>query len=81
MRRLSAGPARAPRPIETRLVGVRRQLTVLLVALLRAKRVPARARCGFAGHFTPGNIVDDRLSRLARQGQGAMSDPLMFCTS
>ncbi|WP_437963003.1 transglutaminase-like domain-containing protein (plasmid) [Sorangium sp. So ce119] len=53
-----ARPLSAARPLETRLVGTCRQFTVLLVVLLRAKGVPARARCGFAGYFNPGSFVD-----------------------
>ncbi|WP_437690296.1 transglutaminase-like domain-containing protein [Sorangium sp. So ce176] len=51
-------PLSAARPLETRLVGVCRHFTVLLTALLRARGVPARARCGFAGYFNPGTFVD-----------------------
>jgi hypothetical protein len=46
------------RPLDARLVGVCRHFTVLLVALLRAKGVPARARCGFGAYFTPGRFED-----------------------
>ncbi|GAA4258429.1 transglutaminase-like domain-containing protein [Dactylosporangium darangshiense] len=41
-----------------RLAGTCRDFTVLLVALLRAAGVPARARAGFAGYFTEG-FYDD----------------------
>jgi hypothetical protein len=56
--------ARDPRPLgvarrlEERLVGVCRHFTVLLVAMLRARGVAARARCGFGGYFTPGRFED-----------------------
>lgn len=46
------------RSIETRMVGTCRNFTVLLVALLQAKGVPARARCGFATYFEQSKSVD-----------------------
>ena len=52
-RRLSAA-----RPVGERLVVVCRHFTVLLVTMLRAKGVPARARCGFAAYFFPGRYED-----------------------
>lgn len=55
---LDARPLSAARPPEARLVGVCRHVTVLLTALLRAKGIPARARCGFAGYFKPGTFMD-----------------------
>ncbi|MGK3966681.1 transglutaminase domain-containing protein [Sorangium sp. So ce118] len=51
-------PFSVARPLDARLVGTCRNFTVLLVALLRAKGVPARARCGFGGYFVPGELVD-----------------------
>lgn len=51
-------PLSAARPLDTRLVGTCRDFTVLLVALLRAKGIPARARCGFGGYFHAVDLVD-----------------------
>jgi hypothetical protein len=51
-------PLTAARQVETRLVGNCRHFSVLLVAMLRARGVPARARCGFGAYFTPGRFVD-----------------------
>lgn len=51
-------PLTAARPAELRLVGNCRHFSVLLVAMLRAQGVPARARCGFGAYFTPGRFVD-----------------------
>src|SRR5207247_1034472 len=42
-----------PRPPERRFVGNCRHFTVLLCALLRARGLPARARCGFGAYFAP----------------------------
>lgn len=41
-----------------RVVGTCRNFTVLHVALLRAKGIPARARCGHASYFEVGKWVD-----------------------
>ena len=51
-------PLTSARPAETRLAGNCRQFTVLLVAMLRAQGVPARARCGFGGYFGTGAFED-----------------------
>jgi Transglutaminase-like superfamily len=51
-------PLSMARPVGERLVGVCRHFTVLLVSMLRAKGVPARARCGFGGYFVPGRCED-----------------------
>jgi hypothetical protein len=51
-------PLAAARQVETRLVGNCRHFSVLLVAMLRAQGIPARARCGFGAYFTPGSFVD-----------------------
>jgi hypothetical protein len=51
-------PLAVGRPVEARLVGVCRHFTVLLVAMLRAKGIPARARCGFGAYFNPGHFED-----------------------
>jgi hypothetical protein len=53
-----AAPLSKSRDVDTRLVGVCRHFSVLLVAMLRAQGVPARARCGFGAYFEPGKLVD-----------------------
>lgn len=65
VRRMLAGvlqkdsrPLGEARPPERRLVGNCRDHTVLLVSLLRAKGIPARARCGFARYLEPGSFMD-----------------------
>jgi hypothetical protein len=56
--------ARDDRPLETRravgdrVAGNCRHFTVLLVAMLRAHGIPARARCGFGGYFVDGKFED-----------------------
>jgi hypothetical protein len=51
-------PLTAARPIERRLAGRCHTFTLLLVAMLREKRIPARARCGFGSYFNPPNFED-----------------------
>jgi hypothetical protein len=51
-------PLSAPRSTSKRLVGVCRHFTVMLVAMLRAKGIPARARCGFAAYFNRDRFED-----------------------
>ena len=51
-------PLSEPRPPERRFVGNCRHFTVLLCALLRARGVPSRARCGFGAYFDPPRFED-----------------------
>lgn len=51
-------PLSVTRPVEKRLACRCRDFTLLLVSMLRAKNVPARARCGFATYFNPGTFED-----------------------
>ena len=51
-------PLSAPREPRNRLPGNCRHFTVLMVAMLRARGVPARARCGFGGYFGNGLFED-----------------------
>jgi hypothetical protein len=46
-------PLAQPRPIEQRCVGCCRDFTLLSVAALRHRGVPARSRVGFAAYFSP----------------------------
>ena len=55
---LNDRPLTVARPPEQRLVGVCRHFMVLLLAMLRARRVPARGRCGFGAYFNPGFFED-----------------------
>jgi Transglutaminase-like superfamily len=51
-------PLTKPRPPGRRVVGVCRHFTLVTVAALRARGVPARARCGFATYFERGAFID-----------------------
>ena len=55
---VDAAPLAVPRPPAKRVAGNCRHFTVLLVALLRAHGVPARARCGFGMYFRAGRGED-----------------------
>lgn len=48
----------AVRTLDERTVGTCRNLSLLGVAALRSRGVPARARCGFGTYFEPGKYVD-----------------------
>ena len=58
LERLLGQPLTIARPVGERLVGVCRHFSLLLVAMLRAQGVPARARCGFGSYFNTGSFED-----------------------
>jgi hypothetical protein len=70
------GPLTVERPAERRLVGVCRHFTLLFVAMLRAKGIPARSRCGFADYFAPGRYVDHWVAEYwhAAEGRWVLAD-------
>ncbi len=70
-------PLSVARPPERRLVGVCRHFMVLLLTLLRAKRVPARGRCGFGAYFNPGYFEDHVVCEYwnAAEGRWMLADP------
>jgi hypothetical protein len=51
-------PLSIARPADKRLAGRCRHFMLLLIAMLRAKGVPARARCGFGSYFNPPYFED-----------------------
>lgn len=51
-------PLDEARPADQRIVGCCRDFTLLTVAALRARGIPARSRVGFADYFDPGFHVD-----------------------
>lgn len=55
---IDPAPLSSPRPPEQRVVGTCRHFAVIACALLRARGVPSRARCGFATYFQPGQGLD-----------------------
>jgi Transglutaminase-like superfamily len=67
--------ARDGRPLATareprdRVASNCRGFTVLMVAMLRARGMPARARCGFGGYFTEGRFEDHWVCEYWHAGQ------------
>jgi len=55
---LDPAPLDQRRPAERRVVGTCRHFAVMATAVLRARGVPARARCGFATYFVAPQKVD-----------------------
>lgn len=55
---LDPHPLTEARPVEKRLIGNCRDNTLMLVAALRHKGVPARARTGGGTYFQPGKLID-----------------------
>lgn len=51
-------PLDRSRSLDRRVVGTCRHFAVLSCAFLRARAIPARARCGFATYFVPDRAVD-----------------------
>ena len=51
-------PLDVARPLDKRLVGICHHFMLLCVAMLRAKGVPARGRCGFGSYFNPPYFED-----------------------
>jgi hypothetical protein len=58
LRALDDRPLVEPRSLTDRVVGTCRHFAVLSCALLRHRGVAARARCGFAAYFSPGDFLD-----------------------
>jgi hypothetical protein len=55
---LDERPLTAARAVEKRVVGVCHHFALLLTAMLRAKGIPARYRCGFGAFFNPPYFED-----------------------
>jgi hypothetical protein len=62
-------PLTTVRSLEERVIGNCRHFSVLTVALLRTKGIPARARCGFGMYFTPGFGEDHWLVEYWHEAQ------------
>jgi hypothetical protein len=59
----------AARPVEKRVVGVCHHFALLLTAMLRAKGIPARYRCGFGAFFNPPYFEDHVLCEYWNEAQ------------
>ena len=55
---IDSRPLTVARPAEKRLVSRCRNFLLFLLSILRAKGIPARARCGFGAYFNPGYFED-----------------------
>ncbi|HEX9468649.1 MAG TPA: transglutaminase-like domain-containing protein [Bradyrhizobium sp.] len=74
---LDARPLFVARPVDRRLIGVCRHFAVLLVAMLRAKGIAARVRCGFGSYFNPGYFEDHVVCEIwnAAERRWLLADP------
>jgi hypothetical protein len=68
---LDARPIDQPRSPERRFVGNCRHFTVLLCAFLRARGIPARARCGFGAWFNPPHFEDHWVAEVWDPARGS----------
>jgi len=65
------------RPPAKRAIGVCRHFSLLLVAMLRHKKIPARARCGFGAYFEKGRYLDHWVAEYWSGARWVMVDPQM----
>jgi uncharacterized protein YndB with AHSA1/START domain len=70
-------PLGEARPPAQRAIGVCRHFTLLLVAMLRHKGTPARARCGFGAYFETGKFVDHWAAEVWDGARWVLVDPQM----
>jgi len=68
---LDPRPLDEPRAPGRRFVGNCRHFAVLLCAFLRARGLPARARCGFGAYFQPGRFEDHWVCEVWDEARGA----------
>jgi Transglutaminase-like superfamily len=70
-------PLALARPVDRRLLSRCRGFALLLIAMLRAKGVPARARCGFGAYFNRPFFEDHWVCEYwnADEGRWALADP------
>ena len=67
---LDPAPLHVPRPPERRVVGTCRHFAVMSCALLRARHIPARARCGFATYFEADRGLDHWITECWHEPDG-----------
>jgi transglutaminase superfamily protein len=68
---LDSRPLAEARPPQSRFVGNCRHFTVLLCALLRARGLPARGRCGFGVYFDRSTFVDHWVCEVWNEPRGS----------
>jgi hypothetical protein len=67
---LDPAPLNVPREPGRRVIGTCRHFAVLSCALLRYRGIAARARCGFATYFQPGQGLDHWITEYWHDGDG-----------
>ena len=67
---LDPSPLTVARDPATRVIGTCRHFAVLSCALLRHRGIAARARCGFATYFQPGQALDHWITEYWHDGDG-----------
>lgn len=74
---LNAQPLSIARPVNQRLIGICHHFALLLVAMLRAKGILARYRCGFGSYFNPPYFEEHVVCEYwnAAQASWAIVDP------
>lgn len=74
---LDPRPLTEPRPVEKRLVSNCRDNTLMLVAALRHKGIPARARTGGGTYFQSGKLIDHCMCEYwdAKRQEWVMVEP------
>jgi hypothetical protein len=74
---LDPRPLLIARPPERRVLGRCYQFALFMVSMLRAKGVPARARCGFGAYFNPPKFEDHWVCEFwnAREKRWVLADP------
>ncbi|MGC4868019.1 transglutaminase domain-containing protein [Micromonospora sp. DT53] len=71
---LDPAPLTAVRASDRRVIGTCRHFAVLSCALLRYRGIAARARCGFATYFQPGQGVDHWITEYRQGGRWVRID-------
>lgn len=71
---LDPAPLTVARDPDRRVIGTCRHFAVLSCALLRYRRIAARARCGFATYFQPGQGVDHWITEYRHDGRWVRID-------
>lgn len=71
---LDSAPLTVAREPDWRVIGTCRRFAVLSCALLRYRGIAARARCGFATYFQPGQGVDHWITEYRHGGRWVRID-------
>jgi hypothetical protein len=74
---LDPRPLEIARPPERRVLGRCYQFVLFMVSMLRARGVPARARCGFGAYFNPPKFEDHWVCEFwnAQEKRWVLADP------